>query len=275
MSVLPWRWRTRSGRARANFLLKLWRFGIVNALIKDLTNTNGAVIASFFRFKAALASYRLTTKDNPSIQFLTELNILDSPGVSQLERDSAKERIWKILRDEANSFIITDPASSHNDSSDNDDDDKSEGYSSMNGDNPQIATRLQWRWRTRSGTARAADLMQRWRAGGNVLLRKRLDKTDGNDAAIKSLYYVFKRLLVSYRLTNKDNPSIRLLTELAIIDKPGVSELEKKDATDRLWEFLHCKADSIIINDNSADEDSDNSTDEDGSEGYSSMDEEE
>jgi hypothetical protein len=145
----------------------------------------------------------------------------------------------------------------------------------MNGDNPQIATRLQWRWRTRSGTARAADLIHRWRGGGNALLKKRLDSADGCDAAIPSLFYTFKRLLASYRLTNKDNPSIRLLTELNIIDKPGVSELEKKDATDRMWKFLHYEADSIIFNDNSEDEDSDNSTDEGGSEGYSSMDEEE
>ena len=258
--------------------MQLWRFGIHNALIDDLTNTNGDAIVCFWRFKTVLASYRLTKKGNPSIQFLTELNILDRrlPGISQLERDGAKERIWKILRDEANSFIIADPAPPHNDSSDNDDnddDDKSEGYSSMDGDNPQIATRLQWRWRTRSGTARAADIMQRWRRGGNVLLRQRLDKADGNDAAIPRLFYVFKRLLVSYRLTSKDNPSIRLLTELAIINKPGVSELENKDAADRMWEFLHYKADSIIINDNSADEDEDD--DDDESEGYSSMDEDE
>ena len=245
----------------------------------------------FCQFKAVLASYRLTKKDSPSIQLLTDLNILGTPGVSQLETDDAKDRIWEILLNEANSFFITDPASSHNDSSDNDDDDdddKSEGYSSMDEDNQRIAIRnLQfsrlmqiarepWRWRTRSGTARAARLMQRWRNGGNAVLKDRLDSTDGSDAAIPRLYYVFKRLLASYRLTNKDNPSIRLLTELDMMfDNPGVSELEKKDATDRLWEFLHYEADSIIFSDNSEDEDSDNSMDEDGSEGYSSMDEEE
>jgi len=275
MSVLPWRWRTRSGRARANILLREWRNIVLNFLKRDLINTNGDAIVCFCRFKAVLASYRLTKKDNPSIRLLTELNILGSPGVSQLEKDDAKDRISEIMLDEANSFFITDPASSHNDSS-------------MDEDNQRIAIRnLQfsrlmqiarepWRWRTRSGTTRAARLMQRWRNGGNAVLKDRLDSADGSDAAIPRLFYVFKRLLASYRLTNKDNPSIKLLAELDIMfDNPGVSELEKKDATDRLWEFLHYEADSIIFNDNSEDEDSDNSTDEGGSEGYSSMDEEE
>ena len=256
-------WRTRSGRARANLLSQIWRDHIFNTLVRDLTDTDGDHIVCFCQFKGVLASYRLTTKDNPSVQFLTELNILDTPGVSELEKDNATEQIRNILLDEANSFFITDPASFHNDSSDDDDDD----------DNAREMSVLPWK--TLSGTARAAALMQRWRSGGNAFLKKRLDSADGSDAAIPSLFYMFKRLLASYRLINKDSPSIRLLTELNILDTPGVSELERKNATDRMWKFLHCEADSIIFNDNSEDEDSDNSTDEGGSEGYSSMDEEE
>jgi len=127
-------------------------------------------------------------------------------------------------------------------------------------------------WRTRSGRARANLLSQIWRDHIFNTLVRDLTDTDGDHIVC---FCQFKGVLASYRLTTKDNPSVQFLTELNILDTPGVSELERKNATDRMWKFLHCEADSIIFNDNSEDEDSDNSTDEGGSEGYSSMDEEE